>query len=157
MSGVGGWYHCSVKTVSRSAGRSIVAAAAYRLAECLHDRETGDLHDYRRKSGVIKSFTLAPSDAPAWAYDPELLWNAAERAETRRNSQTGRECELALPASVSAEEREAIATAFAHELVERYGVAVTVALHKPSRDGDERNFHAHIATISGNMQAVRAM
>ena len=31
------WYHCSVKPVSRSAGRSVVAAAAYRLGECLQD------------------------------------------------------------------------------------------------------------------------
>lgn len=144
MGAVAGWYHCSVKPVKRSVGRSVIAAAAYRIGDCLHDRLTGDVYDYTRRSGVVTSFTLAPEHAPAWAYDPEMLWNAAERAETRRNSQVGRECELALPASVSAQEREAIATVFAKALVDRYGVGVTVALHEPSRDGDERNFHAHI-------------
>lgn len=137
------WYHCSVKPVSRSAGRSVVAAAAYRLGERLHDEHYAMTHDYTRRRGVEATFTVAPLDAPEWAHNPESLWNAAERAETRKNSTLAREVELALPSLLSPDERHRIAEQFAAELVERYKVAVSVAIHEPGR-GDERNYHAHI-------------
>lgn len=121
-----------------------MAAAAYRMGISLKDQAADVTHDYSRRGGVLRSYLLAPQDAPPWAYQPEAIWNAVEARETRRNSVVAREVELALPASVSAQERNAIARAFAEELVDRYGVAVTVALHEPSRFGDDRNYHAHI-------------
>ena len=33
---------------------------------------------------------------------------------------------------------------FARELANRYGVAVDFAIHAPHRQGDERNYHAHV-------------
>lgn len=68
-----------------------------------------------------------------------------------RNSQTGREVELALPASVSAKERENITRKIAVYLTERYGVAVAVALHEPSKHGDGRNYHAHMLMTTRRM------
>ncbi len=145
------WYHCSVKPVSRSAGRSVVAAAAYRLGERLHDEHYQTVHDYTRRRGVESTFTVAPVDAPVWAHQPEALWNAAERAETRKNSTLAREVELALPSLLSPEDRQRIAEQFAAELVERYQVAVSVAIHEPSRHGDDRNYHAHILFTTREM------
>lgn len=145
------WYHCSVKPVSRSAGRSVVAAAAYRLGERLHDELYATVHDYTRRRGVEATFTVAPVDAPAWAHQPEALWNAAERAETRKNSTLAREVELALPSFLDPEDRQHIAEQFAAELVERYKVAVSVAIHEPSRHGDDRNYHAHILFTTRDM------
>ena len=145
------WYHSTMKTVSRSKGRSVVAAAAYRLSECLHDELHNITHDYRRKRGVEAKFTLAPADAPVWVHDAEALWNAAEQAEKRINSTVGREIELALPAFLSPKERQQIVERFAGELVNRYKVAVTVAIHSPSREGDDRNFHAHILFTTREM------
>ncbi len=152
MTAAGGWFHCSVKTMSRSTGRSAVAAAAYRLGERLHELEVDQTHDYRRRSGVAVTFTCAPSDAPAWAHDPERLWNAANAAEKRKNSTLAREVELALPATVSAEAREGIARTVAQELVNRYGVAVSGAIHAPSRDGDQRNHHVHLLFTTRRME-----
>ncbi len=148
----GGWYHCSVKPVSRSAGRSAVAAAAYRLGDKLHDEALDQTHDYTRRSGVVTTYNLAPEGSPDWALDPEKLWNAAEAAERRKNSQVAREFELALPSAVSVEEREGIARAFSQELVDRYGVAVTAAVHEPSVRGDDRNHHAHILATTRSME-----
>jgi len=145
------WYHCSVKPVSRSAGRSVVAAAAYRLGERLHDELYQTVHDYTRRRGVETTFTVAPADAPEWAHNSERLWNAAERAETRVNSRVAREVELALPSLLSPHERQRIAQQFAIALVERYGVAASVAIHAPSRDGDQRNHHAHILFTTREM------
>lgn len=140
---VADWYHCSLQTVSRSAGRSVVAAAAYRLGMELHDERYGVMHDYTRKRGIESTFAVVP-DGCDWAVSPEELWNAAERAEKRINSTVGREINLALPAFLSPKERRRMAQEFAHELVERYGVAVYVAIHEPGREGDDRNYHAHI-------------
>ncbi len=147
------WYHCSGKPVSRSAGRSVVPAAAYRIGDRLYDERPQTLHDYRRRGGVEASFIIAPANAPDWASDPAHLWNAAEAAENRSNSRTAREVELALPSGVSEKEREQITRDFAEHLAERYGVAVMVALHEPSKHGDERNHHAHILMTTRRMNA----
>ena len=147
------WFHSSMKTVSRSQGRSAVAAAAYRLGEKMQDERYGLTHDYPRKRGVEAAFTLAPQDAPEWAHDPEQLWNAAEAKENRSNSVVARETELALPGFLGAEERRSIAVEFAEGLVERYGVAVSVAIHAPGREGDQRNYHAHVLYTTREMTA----
>lgn len=137
-------YHLSVKTISRSAGRSATAAAAYRAGVEITDERTGEIHDYRRKGGVESAALILPDNAPEWARDRARLWNAAEQAEKRANSTVAREFEIALPAELSPAEREKLAHDFARELVKRHGVAADVAIHAPGKDGDDRNHHAHI-------------
>jgi hypothetical protein len=146
-------YHLSVKTIKRSAGRSATAAAAYRSASVIECDREGRMHDYTAKRGVEAAFILAPPDAPSWAQDRAALWNAAEARETRSNSVTAREWELALPSELSDAARIDIARAFAAQLVERYGVAADVAIHAPHREGDQRNHHAHILTTTRVLSA----
>lgn len=146
-------YHLSVKTIKRSAGRSSTAAAAYRAGERIECQREGRMHDYTAKRGIEKTFILTPKDAPSWAQDRSSLWNAAEESETRRNSVTAREWELALPSEISAEDRSQITRQFAEELVSRYGVAVDVAIHAPHREGDQRNHHAHVLTSTRKLEA----
>ena len=145
-------YHLSVKTIKRSAGRSVTAAAAYRAGERIECQREGRLHDYTRKQGIEETFIVAPERSPAWAQDRSALWNAAEASETRRNSVTGREWELALPSEIGAAERSRIVRDFAQELVGRYGVAVDVAIHAPHREGDQRNHHAHVLTTTRQLE-----
>ncbi|KAA8401629.1 MobA/MobL family protein, partial [Acetobacter sp. DmW_125134] len=140
-------YHLSVKSISRSAGRSVVAAAAYRAGQELTDERQGLTHDYTRKQGVEDAFIVAP-DGADWAQDRNALWNAAEAAEKRKDAKTGREYELALPAELDADARKELARDFAAELVERYGVVADVAIHEPGRQGDNRNHHVHILTTT---------
>jgi hypothetical protein len=141
-------YSLHVKTVSRSAGRSVVAAATYRAAENIADERLGVVWDFTRKYGVVHSEIIAPANAPSWVRDRAELWNAAERAEeksTRRDSATtGRDIILALPHELSDAQRIAAVQDFAAGLVDRYGVAVDFAIHAPDRHGDERNYHAHV-------------
>ena len=146
-------YHLSVKTIKRSAGRSATAAAAYRSASVIACDREGRMHDYTAKRGVEACFILTPDDAPDWAQDRAALWNAAEARETRSNSVTAREWELALPSEISDAARIDIARAFAAQLVERYGVAADVAIHAPHREGDQRNHHAHILTTTRVLSA----
>lgn len=145
-------YHLSVKAISRSAGRSVVAAAAYRSGVALTDERQGIAHDYTRKQGVAAAFVVAPEGAD-WALDRDRLWNAAEAAEKRKDAKTGREYELALPAELDAAAREELARSFAAEVVRRYGVAADVAIHEPGREGDNRNHHAHILTTTRTVGA----
>jgi hypothetical protein len=72
------------------------------------------------------------------------LWNAAERAELRRYSCIARDVVVSLPVELTAEQRKALALTFAGEVARRHHCAVDVALHRPERGGDERNFHAHL-------------
>ena len=137
-------YHLSVQTIGRGAGRSACAAAAYRAGEAIHDQRTGLDHDYTRRSGVEHTQIVAPADAPAWSQDRQALWNEAESAESRKNSQTAREVEVSLPAELTSDQQQALALDLARELAERHQVAVDVAIHEPGREGDDRNHHAHM-------------
>jgi len=141
-------YHLSVKKITRSSGRSAVAAAAYRSAELIYCEREGRTHDYTRKSGVEYLTIITPENAPAWAQDRASLWNHAEAAETRKNAATAREWEIALPAELDSEDRQDLAFRFASDLVDRYGVVADIAIHAPHRDGDQRNHHAHILTTT---------
>ncbi|MFC5567052.1 MobQ family relaxase [Rubellimicrobium aerolatum] len=141
-------YHLVVKVVQRSAGRSATAAAAFRAACVIHCEREGKTHNYTRKQGVVEGFILAPEGAPAWAQDRAALWNAAEARERRRDGVPAREWELGLPAELSLADRRELTRAFAQALVARYGVAADVTIHAPNRDGDQRNWHAHVLTTT---------
>ena len=141
-------YHLNVATISRAAGRSATAAAAYRAAERIDCEREGRSHDYTRKSGVLHAEIVAPDNAPDWVTDRAALWNGAEASENRKNSVVAREWRVALPDELDASSRQELAMDFAHALVERFGVAADVAIHAPHRDGDARNHHAHILTTT---------
>lgn len=137
-------YHLSVKAISRSAGRSSTAAAAYRAGCEITDKRTGEVHDYTRKGGVASTDLMLPDGAPDWAADRSVLWNAAEAAERRKDACVAREFVVALPDELSPDERRRLAVDFAKEMANAEGCAVDVAIHAPGKEGDSRNHHAHI-------------
>src|SRR3546814_3712600 len=96
-------YHLAVKSVSRSTGRSAVAAVAYRAGVALENGRDGLVHDYTRRSGVEDAFIVVPEGAE-WAQDRSALWNAAEAAEKRKDAKVAREYELGLPAELDRSE-----------------------------------------------------
>ncbi|MEL6734605.1 MAG: MobQ family relaxase [Pseudomonadota bacterium] len=137
-------YRFSAKVIGRSAGRSSVAAAAYRAGSYLTDERTGQAHDYRRRGGIVHAEILMPEDAPSWMADREQLWNAVERVERRKDAQLAREVQFNLPHELSEEQRYALIRDFAdREFVSR-GMIADLAIHRPVGRDDERNHHAHI-------------
>lgn len=146
-------YHLSVKAISRSAGRSATAAAAYRAGVEITDTRTGEVHDYTRKRGIVSADLVLPVGAPEWAADRSALWNAAEHAERRKDACVAREYEVALPSELSAAARRQLALDFAQEMADREGCAVDVAIHEPSKGGDNRNHHAHIMRTTRKVEA----
>ena len=138
-------YHLSMKPISRASGRSSVAAAAYRAAECLENERDGIVHDFSRRSGVEHAEIVIPAGADAeWAKKRSALWNAAEASEKRKDARVAREIEVSLPHELSGEQRLALTREFAQGLADRYGVAVDFAIHSPHGKTDIRNHHAHI-------------
>jgi hypothetical protein len=87
-----------------------------------------------------------------WARDRETLWNAAEVAENRSNSRVAREYELALPHEMNRAQRVELVRSFSQGIADRYGVAVDFSIHAPHREGDERNYHAHVLTTTRTVE-----
>ncbi|MAB17622.1 MAG: hypothetical protein CMN07_10780, partial [Roseobacter sp.] len=99
--------------ISRSQGRSVTAASAYRVAERIEDRRTGLTFDYAAKGGVDHTEILAPDHAPDWVHDRSELWNRVEESETRKNSQVAREVRVALPDELTHAQRVALVRDYA--------------------------------------------
>ena len=135
-------YHLSAAPIKRSAGRSVVAAAAYRAGELLHDGF--ESHDYTRRSGVPETAIIGPDKMPDWAHDRERLWNAVELVEKRGDAQLAREVRLALPCELTDEQRADLVFNFCRDTFVKEGMIADIAIHRPDRHGDQRNHHAHV-------------
>lgn len=152
-------YHLSVKAISRSSGRTATAAAAYRAACEIADERTGEIHDYRRKQGVeftsVAFPTIDDDGKPIdreWAGNRAALWNAAEKAEKRKDACVAREIVVALPHELDAYGRRDLTIEFAGYL-SGFGGAVDVAIHAPNPDGDKKNHHAHLLMTTRKIEA----
>ena len=133
-------YYFNASVISRSAGRSATASAAYRAAEKIKDKRTGEIHDYRKKKGVDEKIILAPSSVPDWVYNRAKLWNEVERVEYRINSQLAREIQLAIPRELNRTEQIELVKEYANDLFVKEGMIADVTFHEL----DSHNPHAHI-------------
>jgi hypothetical protein len=137
-------YVCQVQTIQRAAGRSTVAAAAYRSGQLLTDERLAMEFDFAGKLGIEHSEILAPGDAPAAFQNREVLWNAAEKSERRKDAVPAREILLALPHELDFDQRRALVRDFIAKHVVARGMIADIAMHQPGKEGDQRNFHAHV-------------
>jgi len=88
-------YHHNVKLISRKAGRSSTAAAAYRAGEKITDARTGEIHDYSRKRDVVSADIIMPAGI-TWTPSRSELWNAVEKKNGRADAQVAREFVIAV-------------------------------------------------------------
>ena len=133
-------YHCSIKIIKRSQGRSAVAAAAYRSSENLTNEWDGMTHDYTRKGGVVYTEILLPIYALPAFQDRSVLWNSVEKIEKSRNAQLAREIEIALPVELSRKEQIRLVRDYAQNTFVSMGMCADIAVH----DKGDGNPHAHI-------------
>jgi len=158
--------HIATKAISRKAGQSAVACAAYRAGDVLEDAKYGKVHDYSKKNGVMSSDIVMPASLRKGyvKIDREILWNTAEAFEARSDSRVAREWLINLPYELPEDERHALALEFAQKLCDDMNVIADVCLHRPvmklpfdpnakpsskrlregEKNPDPRNFHAHI-------------
>jgi Ti-type conjugative transfer relaxase TraA len=137
-------YHLSAQVISRGAGRSVVAAAAYRAADRLQDDRTGVAHDFTAKAGVVHAEVLLPDGAPAAWSDRSMLWNTVEAGEKRRDAQLAREVEFALPRELSRAESIALAQDFVREQFVARGMVADLCVHTPLGEDGQPKPHAHV-------------
>ena len=152
-------YRLSANVISRSQGRSSVAAAAYRHGvEITNDRD-GLTHDYSNRQGIVHSEILLPEHAPARFGDREALWNAVESIEKRKDAQLSREIQLALPCELPEGSQRDLVLEFARTQFVNHGMIADVAIHAPPsaseqrKYGDDRNTHAHIMLTTRHVDA----
>lgn len=142
-------YHLSAKVISRAAGQSVVASAAYRSAEHLHDARLDQNFDYERKTGVAHTEILAPEGSPAWVTDRQALWNAVEAVERRKDAQLAREIEIALPVELDLSQQIELVRPFAKEAFVSKGMVVDLAIHIDNPE----NPHAHLLLTTREITA----
>jgi hypothetical protein len=140
------FYHNCFKIFGRSEkrgnsveSRSVVARAAYRAREKIHDHRTGLWYDYTKKRGVLHTEILLPEHAPRNFADRAIPWNAVEYAEKQKNAQTARETELSLPHQLPRQVQLDIAREYARYFVDQ-GMCADLCFHRKGK----KNYHVHI-------------
>ena len=142
-------YHFSVKIVSRSAGASCVAKAAYIAGEKIKNERDRVTHDYRRKHEVVHKEILLPAGAPEQFRERAVLWNAAEKKETRKNSQTARSIDAALPRELFWDEQIDLVRNFVAQNFTSKGMCADFTIH----DKQDGNPHVHILLTTRRVDA----
>lgn len=133
-------YHLEAKVVSRGAGRSAAAAAAYLSCSRIYNDYDGIQHDYTRKQGLVWQQVFLPPQAPPEWQDREKLWNAVEAAEKAKDSRLARELVVALPIELNQEQQISLIEEFIQEQFVADGMCADASIH----DTDGHNPHAHI-------------
>lgn len=138
-------YHCSVKMIGRSAGRSAIACAAYRSGTRLYSEESKTTFDYGRKGGVVFSEIALCANAPERFHDRETLWNSVQAIENKENSQLAREFEVALPLECNLDEWIEIGREYAAYMKDQ-GMIADWSIHDPvdKKTGLRNNPHIHM-------------
>jgi ATP-dependent exoDNAse (exonuclease V) alpha subunit len=136
----------SMQIIKRSAGRSVVAASAYRAGERLHDERQNLTHDYRNRGGVEHTELLLPADAPEWTrgIGRETLWNKVEAGEKRKDAQTARELRIMIPRELDPATRITLVRDYlAHSFVAK-GMVADVCWHNTRASDGQEQPHAHV-------------
>ncbi len=122
--------------LSRSSGRSAVAATAYVMRASLRDDRTGTLHTYTRARDVDPE----GCGVVGWAGDAGSLANAMEQAEARKDARTARLVVVALPAELDPTEQRDLLRAYTEQLAAIAGTPAVYARH----DKGDGNPHGHV-------------
>ena len=121
----------SQKIISRGAGRSAIAAAAYQSGEKLYNDYDGLTHDYTKKGGVLYTEILLPPQAPTAWKDRQTLWAAVETAEKTKDRRLARQLIVALPIELERDDWLLLLRGFIQmECVDK-GMCADFAIHDP--------------------------
>lgn len=88
-----------------------------------------------------------PDNAPLNYKNRSALWNAVEKSEKRKNSQTARSIDAALPVEISRSEQIDLVQNFCNQCFVTNGMCVDFAIH----DKGDGNPHVHILLTTRNV------
>ena len=140
---------------NRGQGHSAVAGVAYRLGLRLYDRRAGVWHDYRKRAigeEIVRALTIAPEGAPAWATDPDELWNRVEFAEKRKDAQVARDYRIPVPLGLTDDQAGDLGEEMARFICQELHTPVSMGLHRDAdvdalghdKPANKVGFHAHL-------------
>lgn len=139
-----------IEYVSRSSGGNACLKAAYNERAAIQCERTGQAFNFKSKSDLSYHEILLPEGVDERFKQSSFLWNAAENAEKRKDSQVAKESVIALPDNkeITHNDRIEITKRYANALFVSKGLAAQINIHQP-HDG-EKNWHAHVlATTRG--------
>ncbi|NII06951.1 MobA/MobL family protein [Luteibacter anthropi] len=121
----------------------------------LIDDRTGKTHDFRkRKLGeeIVHAVTIVPTGAPAWATDPQELWNRVEACENRKDAQVARDYRVPIPLGLDDKQAGALAEELARFISNALNVPVSLGLHRDAdrdvlgevKPTEKQGYHAHL-------------
>lgn len=137
-------YHLHVKVISRKAGSSAVASAAYRSASRMRDERIDRVQDFSGKRGVVHSEIMLPEGAPEHWSDREQLWNDVEAFELRKDAQLAREVEFALPRELTRAQGVELARDFVQSEFVDQGMIADLNVHWDFGEDGSPKPHAHV-------------
>lgn len=133
--------------VARAKGQNSVGSAAYLARESLTDR-LGRVFDYSHLGGLLHAEIAVPKDAPDWCRDRQALWHCVETREDKttrpKDAQLAHSFRIALPHELTLEQNIWLMRDYLREQFTRHGYVADWAIHAPDKDGDQRNYHAHV-------------
>jgi len=137
-------YHLTAQYISRNKGRSAVGASAYRAGEKLHNKYDGQTHDFTGKRGIVHNEIMLPENAPPEFADRETFWNAVELNEKRKDAQTAREIEIALPNELNLDEQIQLVREYVRNNFISENMCADICIHagKHYHNKDKRNVEA---------------
>jgi len=130
--------------VSRSSGGNACLKAAYNERSQMTCERSGQTFFFHHRDGNVHHQVLLPQGADSRFSNSSVLWNAAEFAEKRQNSQIAKDMVLALPddPQVTLDDKIEMTRLFARENFVDKGLAVQMDIHAPHEG--EKNWHAHL-------------
>ncbi|MBW8309113.1 MAG: AAA family ATPase [Candidatus Paracaedibacteraceae bacterium] len=133
-----------IEYVSRSSGGNACRKSAYNERSKVTCERTGEVFNWKSKSDLSHHEIMLPEGVSEKFKDSSTLWNAAEHAERRKDSQVAKESVIALPDDkvITHEDRIELSRRYADALFVSKGLAAQIDIHAP-HDG-EKNWHAHI-------------
>jgi len=133
---------------SRSQGSNACRKAAYNAREAIKCERTGQLFYFKHKTDNVFHKILLPEGVDPKFKNSSTLWNAAEKAEKRKDSQVYKECVIALPDDkiVSDEDRMELSERFAEFVFVSKGLGCQIDIHAPHEG--EKNRHAHFTVTT---------
>ncbi len=132
----------SVRYLSRGKGASAVRTAAYNARDRVVEERTGEVHDYSDHPPDLKyHHVLLPDGEHSHYQNLYVLWNLAEAAERRSDSQVAKEFVLALPrdSQVLWIDRIELTESFVREHFIKHGLVAQIDWHD-----EPGNPHAHV-------------
>ncbi|HEY4831924.1 MAG TPA: MobA/MobL family protein, partial [Waddliaceae bacterium] len=123
--------------VKRSSGKNACGKAAYNSRSRIHaignEWQPARTFDWSSRPPPVYHEVLLPEGVDPKFKSPEILWNAVEQKEVRRNSQTAFEMVLALPDDkvVSLEDKKHLARTFVEAHFVKHRLAAQIDIHAP--------------------------